>query len=278
MKHNKLFHRMLNWTCQLLLIMGVTACTYETVEETNNAGSNGEDMSRAKTATATVISKTAQVGPIIQDAFQLPTVYTVQFSISGKRPYPGPGADGNINPVAEIGWSLGGNTIYRKVSAFSGASITGLCENVVVKVSDETSPLDFSQQQAYEVTILAAPGTRPGNINPPTYQTYQNSTSGVIVRLGASLLAAASFVDVPVPQNIGVVSVLSTALVLNGNVSLSTGDVVITQFNTSTGQLKQYYAGLPIFVPIGSQVSLLRITNNLLADIVLVSLTWGIDG
>ena len=85
-------------------------------------------------------------GPSIQADFEEPTVYTVEFRVSNTQninvPAGGliqpPPLVGNITPTATLQWSLGGNTIYRKMSVFSGASISGVCEHLVASVSDET--------------------------------------------------------------------------------------------------------------------------------------------
>jgi len=85
-------------------------------------------------------------GPSIQADFEEPTVYTVEFRVSNTQNInvpaggliPPPPLLGNITPTATLQWSLGGNTIYRKMSVFSGASISGVCEHLVASVSDET--------------------------------------------------------------------------------------------------------------------------------------------
>lgn len=85
-------------------------------------------------------------GPSIQAEFEEPTLYTVEFRVSnvqnvnapaGNIPQPPP-LIASATPTATIQWSLGGNTIYRKISVFSGASISGVCEQLVASVSDET--------------------------------------------------------------------------------------------------------------------------------------------
>lgn len=85
-------------------------------------------------------------GPSIQAEFEDPTLYTVEFRVSnvqnvnapaGNIPQPPP-LIASATPTATIQWALGGNTIYRKISVFSGASISGVCEQLVASVSDET--------------------------------------------------------------------------------------------------------------------------------------------
>lgn len=85
-------------------------------------------------------------GPSIQGDFADPTLYTVQFRISNQQNINVPAGNivqqglgtGDITPTATLQWSLGGNTIYRKCSVFSGASISGVCEHITASVSDET--------------------------------------------------------------------------------------------------------------------------------------------
>lgn len=85
-------------------------------------------------------------GPSIQAQFDEPTLYTVEFRVSniqnvnvpaGNIPQPPPIA-AVATPTATLQWSLGGNTIYRKISVFSGASISGVAEQLVASVGDET--------------------------------------------------------------------------------------------------------------------------------------------
>lgn len=92
-------------------------------------------------------------GPSIQAEFEDPTIYTVEFRVSnvqdinvpaGNPPVLSPPKVGRITPTATIQYSLGGNTVYRKFSVFSGASISGVCEQLVASVSDETVlPITF---------------------------------------------------------------------------------------------------------------------------------------
>jgi hypothetical protein len=93
---------------------------------------------------STVIPATG--GPSIQAQFEEPTMYTVEFRVSNQQNINVPAGNviqqglgkGNITPTATLQWSLGGNTIYRKCSVFSGVSISGVCEQLVASVSDET--------------------------------------------------------------------------------------------------------------------------------------------
>jgi len=85
-------------------------------------------------------------GPSIQAQFEEPTMYTVEFRVSNQQNINVPAGNivqqgfgnGNITPTATLQWSLGGNTIYRKCSVFSGVSISGVCEQLVASIADET--------------------------------------------------------------------------------------------------------------------------------------------
>src|SRR5271157_4511863 len=85
-------------------------------------------------------------GPSIQAQFDEPTLYTVEFRISNVQDINVPAGNvlqptaaiGHCTPTATLQWSLGGNTIYRRISVFNGASISGVCEQLVASISDDT--------------------------------------------------------------------------------------------------------------------------------------------
>jgi len=85
-------------------------------------------------------------GPSIQAQFDKPTLYTVEFRISNVQDINVPAGNvlqptsliGRCTPTATLQWSLGGNTIYRRISVFNGASISGVCEQLVASISDDT--------------------------------------------------------------------------------------------------------------------------------------------
>jgi len=103
-------------------------------------------------------------GPSIQAQFEEATMYTVEFRISNQQDINVPAGNlvqrtsgnGNITPTATLQWSLGGNTIYRKCSVFSGASISGVCEQLVASVSDETI-LTVTFQVGINLTLAGKP-------------------------------------------------------------------------------------------------------------------------
>jgi hypothetical protein len=304
----------------------------------------------------------------------------------------------DITPTATLQWSLGGNTIYRKISVFSGASISGVCEQLVASVSDETvlpntfqvgnpilvagknvlgvntiatadvpvqsglvvvangvaldtdgmtvllngqtvtstsgpwmvhagawgrlpplvagahasgaymliaqgtfagkwyalpavasdvvgtDNLVFQQttdptfQIQYSVTIVGGEGTRPATALPPAYQNYLTSND-LSVRYGAVIVTAAGFVTVPVPQDIGVTSVMITAGsdagVINEAVTANNFIAVHQSFGGAT--LKEFFPLDYSFVPVSSQTASITV-YNFSAFEMQVSFTWGIDG
>lgn len=88
-------------------------------------------------------------------------VFTVQFGIGPKED-----PEGRNKPVALIEWAANGVTVYRKVSAINGMSISGVGEAVRVKVFDEG---DSGAETPYPSTCIVSIGSRGGNA-PPTLQ------------------------------------------------------------------------------------------------------------
>jgi hypothetical protein len=165
-------------SCQKLLVSG-----------TNSNVIRSALSQAALNTTSTVLPVTG--GPSIQAEFVEPTVYTVEFRVSnvrdinvpaGNPPVLSPPKVGRITPTATIQYSLGGNTIYRKISVFSGASISGVCEQLVASVSDETIlPITF------QVGIYISVGSKTV-LGVNTIATVNIVTNGLQTINGVSLV------------------------------------------------------------------------------------------
>jgi len=260
-----MIHRLLCWLSLL-----TTACTYEIVDEQDN----GEDMSFAKSATGTLVSRGTNVVQVQDDFDGSAQNYTVQFWL-GQRVAIGGGAVGVFTPVGEILWSVGGNAQRRLVSIFDGTAITGVAEHFTVRATDRTDPADTSNQTQYDITITAARGVRGSTALPPTYQTY--ITNAGITRLGSFNLGPGVTFDVPIPQDVGINSVMVTAASVG--VVLTDVDFVFTQmYAVPALALKRYNPTIYGFVPISSQADVLRFVNLTAATTIEFSVAWGIDG
>ena len=159
-----LFHRIVAKILTASLFLLFSGCSSDSL-------SNGDDMSFAKSATGSLLSK-AGLSVQMQDDFDgRAQNFTVQFFVSNRTGYiapsvppnpiiPPPIAAGNITPVGEILWTIGGNTQRRLVSIYDGAAITGVAEHFNINAVDDTDLSDSSNQTLYDVTITAAGGVR----------------------------------------------------------------------------------------------------------------------
>lgn len=262
---------------RLLCCLLVTACTYETINEANNAESDGEDMSYAKSATGTLVSGGSSVIQVQDDFDGAAQNFTVQFWLGQRHQLAGPTV-GVFTPVGEILWSLGGNTQRRLVSIFDGTAITGVAEHFNVRATDQTIPALATIPTQYDVTITAARGVRGSTALPPTYLTYITST-GAGTALGRLIIVPQEILLVPIPQDAGINSVMVTAASVG---ILLTDDMFdFAQTYVPLFDLKRYNPMNYGFVPISSQANNLLFHNltPLIGGIPIeFSVTWGIDG
>lgn len=251
------------------LVLLVTACS-------TTYNDDGEDMSFAKTATGQLISRGKSFLQVQDDFDGAAQNFTAQFFVSGRIAVGG-GALGNITPVAEVKWALGGNTQRRLVSVYDGSALTGVAEHFTINVTDDTDPNDGTNQTQYDVTVTVARGVRGATELPPTYQTY--ITNAGLTKLGTFNLGPGANITIPIPQDAGISSVMVTAdsigILLIGN------EFDFEQASASGGALKRYNPMTHNFVPISPQADRLIFTNltPVIGGITIeFSVTWGIDG
>jgi hypothetical protein len=277
-----LFHRIITQLLTASLVLFLIGCSSSELD-------GGDDMSFAKSATGKLLSK-AGLSVQMQDDFDGKAQnFTAQFFVSNRIGYiapsvppnpiiPPPIAIGNITPVGEILWSIGGNTQRRLISIYDGAVITGVAEHFAINATDETNPSDSSNQTQYDVTITCASGVRGSTSLPPTYQTYITNTNTGSIAFGNFSLAGASHLNVPIPRNAGVNSVMVTAS-YPGTV-FTGSEFGFSQASTIAGVLKEYNPINYEFVPLAPQADTLLFVNFAASggQIVNFSVTWGIDG
>jgi hypothetical protein len=244
------------------LVLSITSCSTH----------GGKDMSLAKSATGQLVSRGNSVVSIQDDFDCAAQNFTAQFFVAARASVTG-GALGDITPVAEILWNIGGNTQRRLVSVYDGVAVTGVAEHFTIKVTDQTDPADGTNQTRYDITITAARGVRGSSALPPTLQQY--ITNAGLTKLGTFNLGPAANLTVPIPQDAGVSSVMVTAASIG--VALTTVDFDFVQ-SSPAGALKRYFPLLYEFVPISPQADRLIFSNLTVGTTIEFSITWGIDG
>jgi hypothetical protein len=127
-----------------------------------------------------------------QYVFATPGYYTIQFAADTSQFRAKLG--GSANLVADITWSTAGNQIVRRISPVNGMSISGLGEGVQVRAYT-----NVQLNEPLEVILTMTEGSRPTNVQPPTYQPYGSA--------GLSI-PASNAIDVPIPLNVGAVAAL----------------------------------------------------------------------
>ena len=253
----------------------------ETIIESSNISDagieldSGDDMSLAKSATGQLVSRGTSIISIQDDFDGEAQNFTVQFSISARSAVNGGPFLGNITPVAEIEWALGGNNQRRLVSVFDGTAVTGVAEHFTIRVTDQTDPNDGTNQTQYNVTVTAARGVRGSTALPPTYQTYIQNAG--LNKLGTFNLGPGANIILPIPQNAGINSVMVTADSIG---VLLTGIEFDFEQSNPAGTLKRYNPMNYNFVSISPQADRIIFTNLTGGPGITLefSVTWGIDG
>jgi hypothetical protein len=211
----------------------------------------------------------------LQAVFGSPETYTIQFQLSTIDP-PRGGAGPYWAPTqaqARISWSVEGNTIERIVSVSDGTSVQGVGQGVRVVVEDVSGPIGTASVlgRRYNVSVSVAPGSRGSDSLPPILlDTNVQSTTAINTTT-----------SIPVPQDAGVKSVMVTVYSLFGAVIPSGGARVFQQYDDAAGNLTAYdprEANGGGFVPLMPGVTNIVVQNNAVADTLVWSVIFGIDG
>lgn len=190
-------------------------------------------------------------------------VWTVQFSVNAPAGTSN-NTDGIYRAIATVQWTVEGNTIVRQIDVGNGTSISAPSQAVRVSVVDATqaAKVDLSGVQ-YGITISVTRGVRAFGTLPPTL--FGESIS----------IAGNNHAIIPIPTGAGVTSVEITALD-----STNPGtNPVIRVLHQNTGTFKaytqnQFDSGFVAVAPSAIQIEI----DNLTADLIVVAVTWGIDG
>lgn len=127
--------------------------------------------------------------------------YTIQFGVTTPDP------SDNINPIADIVWTVEGNEVRRTVSVINGLSVTGTGQAVRVEVYEEHAAFPGEVDSVnYNVSILVTPGCRASTQQPPTLHPVLTDPATGDRRIGTVWLATGTQYTFPAPHNAGIIS------------------------------------------------------------------------
>lgn len=222
--------------------------------------------------TSTLITQPNEVG--LQAEFPESGPYTISFNL---RIPPGTSNLAPFRAEALVTWSVAGNSVSRRVSVGNGISISCVAEAVSVVVKDTTDPLFASRpflvvdSIPYTVVINVARGTRPAYNQPPTLNPFP-SVDGMSAM---QLLAAGATLNVPVPQDAGIISVHVAVCKTTVFTPIQDQQVLVTQ--TGNQVEKRYDPRATDWEPVNPDITVIGITNHS-ANEIGVSAVFGIDG
>lgn len=225
---------------------------------------------------------------VVQAKVGEPDSFTAQFFLGpGEPPFVGPNSP--IRPLAEILWTVKGNTTRRLVSVVNGMSITGRADNFNIKVFDFSAPPASPATVSYSVSVLVSRGQRASGPNYP--YLYLNANTGATRGAGINFAVpsgVAAGALITVPQNCGINSVwLDFYIPVPGiaGVPLNIGNNEVHATQHSSGGVTTVTVGnfesFGKWWPIVSGTDLLRIQNwtGLVGvNTGIVTPIWGIDG
>lgn len=232
----------------------------------------------------------------IQADFTKAGFYTLQFGVTPPTLRNGFDLSGNVVAQAEVLWSVKGNFIRRFFNIYNGTTISGAGEGILVRIRDASQPNVFVDEPlAYQVTANLIPGVRHNMANgmPPIYTPRDGVDSllfpGTNVYPPYPLPAGPSQLEIPVPKNCGVTSVLlniarQTDEGGNEPVTIENSQILIQQMNASGSLSWLNYDSCYGFQPLAPGTTVLRLNNQTdtsdPSDITLVWVTpiFGIDG
>lgn len=191
-----------------------------------------------------------------------PEYYTLQFSAT--PPFAGSG--GWIRTMAEIQWSVEGNSVRRLINIGAGVSISGTGQAVKVRIFDDSQGGTAGVE--YPVSVQVTKGVRPNIEKPP-----------ILIDALQTLIAPTAIFGFDVPENSGVSALFNVVTPQNNAGAPIANDEIFGIFNNgaTTVQIFGYdMCNKWIALPTGSRE--VQITNNRAAGDIFWSIIWGIEG
>ncbi len=239
-----------------------------------NAKANAQDGEEVNgwSAAGELITGVPQKALTMQANFKKrPGYYTIQFNV--RRPVAEVGQV--LQTLAEVVWSVEGNSVRRLISIGDGATISGAGQGVRVKVFDNSTLAGgLVTNQPYPVSMQVVKGTRPTQSQQPILEVSSAVAPGTTSLTPIAAGANAIFL---VPENAGVTA-LYVAVNNTGPAALRSGDVAGIFASNAVGLKEFNYDACQQWIAVPPGAIQIQIFNKTAADPIAVTLTWGIDG
>lgn len=219
--------------------------------------------------------KQSQQGVSLQAQMEAANVFTVQFGLG----QPQSATPVFRKPMADISWSVAGNTIRRRVDVIDGLSFSGVGVHPKVRLFDGLDPsIGLGMDGViYTGSISVAPGSRPSQNQPPVLapETCTVGVGPAALYFRERTVPTMTSIIFPVPTDAGCISVNIGAVRNAFAGAIDATNFLIRQVDTA-GILRSYIER-DVFIPLSPGTSSIQVFNQS-ADNMMISCLFGIDG
>jgi hypothetical protein len=218
----------------------------------------------------TMVVGQSSLGNSIVQSDLIPEIYTLQLGFIDIKPNAG-GSLALPTAQAIVNWKIDGQQQRRVISIVSGATISGVCNGVDLKILDIPVGGDATKGMQYKVQATLSRGPRANIQQPPIL--YAGELTAIP---GAPAVFA-------VPQDSGVISIFPQISIGSFAVTPGFFDTVISFSDASLPSpslLGSYYPFVgPGWTALPPGTQRVTVTTNILAaNPTFVGLLWGIEG
>lgn len=211
-----------------------------------------------------------QEAVVLDVNFPHPNTYTLQFFTDALQQENPSGVA--IRTLAEVIWSVAGNSVRRLISLNYGVALTGSGEGVHVRMFDFSS--DALIKSMYTVKCLLSPGPRGSFSQPPFLEIDNDLLRGAPV---FTIIAPAGFSDFVIPPDAGVNSVYLTVSAALFTLIPQQSVLAVQRGPTGQTQKAGNYDIFNQWWPVSPGATVIRIFNQTAVNLT-VTPSWGIEG
>jgi hypothetical protein len=271
--------RMMLKVLALLAALLAAGCTYTITEDDPMLGERGAaeiggggDTPNGWAQSGTLTTGNSQ-GLV---SFQCKGLERSNYTVTITSTQPSTGA----TTEALVTWTVAGTDITRRITV--PGSLTGAADAVRVQVVDATDVVSFPSFVAgktYPVTIAVAKGTRGPSQMPPVLIPGATGLSGGLADgPGLYIIQTATIDTIPIPQGVGIVSVMVNAVALGTGVVADSSNAQISMGVSGFGiQVGSAPANVGAWLPVPPGATVLGM-RNISGQPLWFSVTFGIDG